>query len=151
MAAARFMVVHGVFVNGVPIPEWPGPGGASVRDAVQSNATWASWRLVGPNHRELGRAAHVFADVDACIEGVVAVRTFLDASVMTLAKRISDWTWRLTLGDEVVAVASRLYQRQRECEYNSRVFLLTAGAAQPPSNYVVPHPRLDLELGATTE
>jgi hypothetical protein len=145
------MVVHGVFVSGICTPQWPGPGGAPVRSPGNTHATWASWRLVAPNHRELGRAAHVFADVDACIEAVAAIRTFLDVSVMTLAKRTSEWTWRLTLGDEVVAVASRLYQRQRECEYNSRVFLLTAATAQPLSNYVVPHPRLDLELGATTE
>jgi len=145
------MVVHGVFVNGVPIPEWPGQGGDSVRGATQSPGSWTSWRLVGPNHREIGRAARVFADIDACIEGVAAVRALLDVSVMTLAKRTSEWTWRLTLDGEIVAVASRLYQRQRECEYSSRVFLLTAQSAQPPSNYVVPHPRLDLALGATTE
>lgn len=151
MAAARFMLVHGVFVNGVPIPEWPGPGGVSVRAAADLHATWTSWRLVGANHRELGRGAKVFADVETCATNVIGLIEHLDAAVMTLSKTASHWTWHLTREGETVAVASRGYQRQHECEYNGRIFLMTAPFAALPGNYVVPHPRVDLTLGATTE
>jgi hypothetical protein len=151
VAAARFMIVQGVFVRDVPVPEWPGAGGATVRSDPRTQAGWTTWRLVGPNQRELGRSARVFPNVAACIADATTVTASLDTAVMALSARMTQWTWELTVGGELVAVASRLYQRQRECEYNSRVFLVTAPSAQPPSMYVVPQPRLDVELGATTE
>jgi len=145
------MVVQGVFVHGAPVPEWPGPGGTSVRSDVPTGTGWTSWRLVGSNQRELGRSARVFPDLETCVADAATITASLDKAVLALSTRTSQWTWELTVDGEIVAVASRLYQRQRECEYNSRVFLVTAPSAQPLSIYVVPHPRFDLTLGATTE
>jgi hypothetical protein len=82
-----------------------------------------TWTLVSPNARALGRAPEWFADLDTCraaILAVVAGTARLKAGLSVLGNQ---WQWRMELDGLVVAVSSRAYLRQHECDYNIRRFL----------------------------
>jgi len=75
-----------------------------------------SWRLLGSNHRELGRSSDPFADVDQCL---LAIRNLQDAvpdvdSQVLAHSSIGAWFWRIHIAGTAVAISSRLYQRRRE-------------------------------------
>ncbi|MEW2396993.1 hypothetical protein [Streptomyces sp. NPDC046862] len=83
------------------------------------------WRLVGANHRELGRSAEVFAGLTECRASVLLLRERIaDARVLlTTTEAAGGWSWRLEIDGHVIAVAGRLYQRQRDCQFNLGQFL----------------------------
>lgn len=93
---------------------------ASGRDGVSANLSTTpapvSWRLLGSNHRELGRSADLFPDIDHCLQAIRDLREAVpnvESHVIAHASATS-WFWRIQLGPSVVAISSRLYQRRRE-------------------------------------
>jgi hypothetical protein len=75
-----------------------------------------SWRLLGSNHRELGRSARLFQTADDCSIAIDALRhgvRDVDADVIAHSTA-GFWFWRMSLNGTAVAVSSRLYQRRRE-------------------------------------
>ncbi|MEV7281485.1 hypothetical protein [Streptomyces sp. NPDC093111] len=92
------------------------------------------WRLVGANHRELGRSAQVFGDPGECRAAVVRLRERVgDArTLLTVADAAGGggWAWRLEIEGRPVAVAGRTYQRQRDCQFNLGQFLQVVPVAE---------------------
>jgi hypothetical protein len=83
-----------------------------------------SWRLLATNNRDLGRAPGGYPDAEACW---AAIRELQDAvgkaEPVTVRSGPSSWSWRLMIGDRVVAVASRAYQRRIQAEQAAAVVL----------------------------
>lgn len=90
------------------------------------------WRLIGSNHRELGRGAEAFAGFTECRAALLRLRERIaDAKVLlTTSEGAGGWSWRLEIDGRPVAVAGRLYQRQRDCQYNFGQFRNAVPVAQ---------------------
>ncbi|MEU8758664.1 hypothetical protein [Streptomyces sp. NPDC048659] len=101
--------------------------GARQRPAVEERRF--GWRLVGANHRELGRGAQEYADPAECRAALLRLRERVADTRATLATAdtaaggTGGWAWRLELDGRPVAVAGRTYQRQRDCQFNLGQFL----------------------------
>ncbi|MDQ1694773.1 MAG: hypothetical protein QOJ03_126 [Frankiaceae bacterium] len=134
MTRPRFLLVPGHSVAGRPVPPWPGSGRDA--DSVPSSGTWVAWRLLGSNHREVARSAGGFSDITACLAAIRELRIALVNGTASIGVETTQglWGWVLSVGERPRAVASRLYQRHRECDYSCRVFLAAAPAAEltPP-------------------
>ncbi len=99
------------------------------------------WRLVGPNNRELGRAAQFFADERTCRQGVTALRRQYDQLQPTVwCDDTGRWVWRLDIAQRPVAVAARAYLRQRESAFNLAQFLAAVPVARIPEPQAPPAP-----------
>ena len=79
---------------------------------------WVAWRLVGSNHRELARSAGVFPTAPAAQEGIRLLCNGVERALAVTEAARGLWAWQLSIDEAAVAVASRLYQRPRECAYN---------------------------------
>ncbi|MFG2129176.1 hypothetical protein ACGFNV_15440 [Streptomyces sp. NPDC048751] len=90
------------------------------------------WRLVGSNHRELGRSAESFAGFPECRAAVLRLRERIgDAKILlTTTEAAGGWSWRLEIDGQAAAVAGRLYQRQRDCQFNFGQFLKAVPVAE---------------------
>jgi hypothetical protein len=101
-------------------------------DEVAADGSWVAWRLAGGNNRELGRSAAVFADIAACRAAAAALRDDLGLTRRITAMNDSTglWGWRLESGGRSVAVAGRLYLRQRECHYSLAQFVAAVPKAR---------------------
>ncbi|MGI5137502.1 MULTISPECIES: hypothetical protein [unclassified Streptomyces] len=90
------------------------------------------WRLIGSNHRELGRSAETFAGFEECRAAVQRLRERIaDARMLlTTSEGAGGWSWRLEIDGQAVAVAGRPYQRQRDCQYNVGQFLNAVPVAE---------------------
>ena len=90
-----------------------------------------SWRLLATNNRDLGRAPAGYPDAEACR---LAIRELQDgvgrAEPVTIRSGPSSWSWRLMIGDRVVVVASRAYQRRIQAEQAAGVVLDLIPAAE---------------------
>lgn len=83
-----------------------------------------SWMLVSSNNRRLGQAAYESPTYELCRELVWWLREeYLGLAPVLTAGPTGRWAWRLELGGTRVAVSTRSYLRQLECEYNVRCFL----------------------------
>jgi len=86
-------------------------------EAEQAHAPGTtSWRLLGSNHRELGRSADVFDDTSACLLAIKQLRESIsNVDCQVLAHSTAGfWFWRMQLNTVAIAISSRLYQRRRE-------------------------------------
>ncbi|MBO0871451.1 MAG: hypothetical protein J2P15_23095, partial [Micromonosporaceae bacterium] len=90
-----------------------------------------TWMLISPNNRRLGQASRSFETFQECHAAVLRLREqhgnayFPTVSV----DERGHWAWRVDLDGETVAVSSRSYLRQQECDYNLRRFLEAISAA----------------------
>jgi hypothetical protein len=86
--------------------------------------TAVTWRLLSSNNRDLGRAVTTFADVQSCHLMVRRLQRLIDeaTTVQVRAGRV-DWSWRVRLDGQDVAVSSRTYQRRIQAESACTVFL----------------------------
>jgi hypothetical protein len=93
---------------------------------------WFAWRLLGGNNRELGRSAFAFASVTVCRESASAARDGAVRPIVSLSADVAKamWRWRLDAESGPIAVSSRLYLRQRECQYSLTQFLSGLSVAQ---------------------
>ncbi|MBV9292974.1 MAG: hypothetical protein JO222_11040 [Frankiales bacterium] len=129
MTRPRFLCVLGHRTGGVLAPAWPGPGRTVAGSPPEGS--WVAWRLLGSNHREVARSASVFPDMEACLRDVTRLRTVVGGGDFECVVDAVGglWGWVVTSAGTPLAVASRLYQRQRECDYSYNVFLAAVPAA----------------------
>lgn len=104
-------------------------GARSARPPVQ-----VSWRLLGPNNRQLGRGPEPLALADAP-SALERLRAAADELVVVAVASSPGplWRWRGELDGEPVAVSARGFQRQRDAFYNAQQFraaLVTAELVQ---------------------
>ncbi|MFF3464829.1 hypothetical protein ACWCQN_05725 [Streptomyces sp. NPDC001984] len=90
------------------------------------------WRLVGSNHRELGRSAESYDGFAECRAAVLRLRERIaDAKVLlSTTDSAGGWSWRVEIDGRAAAVAGRAYQRQRDCQYNLGQFLNAVPVAE---------------------
>lgn len=125
--AARFLLVLGHELRGQLAPAWPGAG-RDDRPGV-GDGPWVAWRLLGSNHRELARSARIYDTTDAACAAIALLRARLDDAAVTTVISRGRWDWQLAIDGEPFAVASRPYQRPRECAYNLDVTVAAIRAA----------------------
>jgi len=90
-----------------------------------------SWRLLATNNRDLGRAPGGYPDAEACWVAIRELQAAVGrAEPVTVRSGPSSWGWRLMIGDRVVVVASRLYQRRIQAEQAASVVLELIPAAE---------------------
>jgi hypothetical protein len=83
-----------------------------------------SWRLLATNNRDLGRAPQGYPDAETCRAAIGRLRDQVgQAEPVTVRRGPTSWGWRLMVGDQVVAVASREYQRRIQAEQAAAVVL----------------------------
>jgi hypothetical protein len=142
----RFLPVLGHAMRGRMSPPWPGAGRLPAGN-LPADGAWVAWRLLGRNHREGARSARVFINVAGCVADVDLVHRALHdgTAELTIDAVGAMWSWSMVVGDQTVAVASRIYHRQRECQYSCRVFLATA----PEAALVIPPAPMGCDLLAT--
>jgi hypothetical protein len=96
-----------------------------------ADAGTLSWRLLATNNRDLGRAPAGYPDAEACRVAIRELQaTVGKAEPITVRSGPSSWGWRLMIGDRVVAVASRAYQRRIQAEQAASVVLDLIPAAE---------------------
>jgi hypothetical protein len=114
VAAARFRILQ----------HRPAADGAAEAETL-------SWRLLATNNRDLGRAPGGYPDAEACRAAIRDLQaTVTRAEPITVRSGPSSWGWRLMIGDRVVAVASRAYQRRIQAEQAASVVLGLIPAAE---------------------
>jgi len=140
----RLHLVHGRTSVGQSTPSWPSRYDEQARSALP-DGPWISWRLLGANNRELGRGALRYPDAARCLEAMLDLRLAVLGGRSTVGTSVHGglWGWRIDLDGIRVAVAGRLYQRQRECRYNLTQFLAALPAALLPTQ---PHDRRRAEV-----
>ncbi len=159
MASARFMLVTGTETDRGLGARWHVLAGGSAADFGWDDladrgvpGAWVAWRLLGANNRELGRSPRVFADASAARQAMVELVARRAEVVPTVSSSRSTglWSWRVDLGADGVAVASRTYQRRRDCQYNLTQFqgALPLATLLPLAMLVplVPAPRRSLSV-----
>ena len=84
-----------------------------------------TWMLVSPNNRPLGCASQFFPSYESCRESVQFLRDQHGrlTGMATAVEEKGRWAWRVDVDGQTVAVSSRTYLRQQECDYNLRRFL----------------------------
>ena len=96
------------------------------------------WRLVAANNRALGRAVRVSGSLAEC--RAAARRIHEDALRMTPSVQFNParglWTWRVSVGEAVMAVGVHPYLRRVECLRALDQFLSAARAACPDEGRV---------------
>lgn len=123
MPRERFVLVS-VTAIGTWQPALPAIGGLpAVRPGL-------SWRLLGRNNRELGRAGTTWERQPDAVAAVSLMRAEL-AELSTFHACAPDglWHWRLGTSSAISARSARGYQRQRECVYSHQQFVTAAAVA----------------------
>jgi uncharacterized protein YegP (UPF0339 family) len=83
------------------------------------------WRLLAANNRDVARSATAYRDLDACLEAVAQLQgRIADAVAVAARAGRADWSWRLRLDGDEVAVSSRTYQRRLQCEAACALFVV---------------------------
>lgn len=114
------------------VPRWPGAG-RNFRGISAGDGSWVAWRFVGANGWELARSASVFPDVPSCEQAMARLlHTASSTPDSTIFRpQHGTWGWELTVDGEPLAVASRLYQRARDCSRTVELFLQSLPRAAP--------------------
>ena len=115
--------MHGSRFVFLSLPEFDEAG-----ELTRSSLTWM---LISPNNRRLGQAGSPFDTVHECRAAVFRLREGHDRAypaAVSVDER-GHWAWRVDLDGRTVAVSSRSYLRQQECDYNLRRFLEAIPAA----------------------
>jgi len=105
----------------LPVPDTAAPANQTERVPVEGIV----WVLVSPNNRPLGRGTVYHELYGACRDSVEHLKANAGRvlPVETTVERTGQWTWRIELDGEPVAVSSRSYLRARECAYNLGRFM----------------------------
>lgn len=90
------------------------------RTDAETGTVSVVWRLLGANNRGLGQACDSQPGLAACRAAVEVLRAGMARTrpVITVSEASGLWIWRLDLDGRAVALSSRSYQRQRECQYS---------------------------------
>jgi hypothetical protein len=88
------------------------------------------WRLLAANNRDSGQSAVGYPSADACRDALARLLGSLGElqahHVRTPGQR---WQWQLALDDEVLAQASRSFDRRHQCETACLWFIRMAPVA----------------------
>ncbi|HKE66732.1 MAG TPA: hypothetical protein VKB59_19060 [Micromonosporaceae bacterium] len=83
-----------------------------------------SWRLLAANNRDVARSAVTYPDLSTCLQAVSDLQARVDETVAVAARSgRADWSWRLRLDGQDVAMSSRTYQRRLQCEAACALFV----------------------------
>lgn len=95
------------------------------------HAPSVAWRLVAGNNHALGRSAVAFDAMTDCRAAVDQLRERADVASVGLSpdSRPGRWGWQVTHLGQVLAVSSRVYERQREARYSLTQFLAAVPVA----------------------
>lgn len=107
------------------------PAGSHFQLYRSSPASSVRWRLLGGNHRPIGRGALDFADVPDCLQALaelVAKLPELDGHVGRVPG--NQWSWRLSLAGVEVALAAHPYDRQIRSVHAQEQFRQRAALAR---------------------
>lgn len=91
-------------------------GGPHIQLFATDSSAPVRWRLLSGNHRELGRGAGEYEDLESCrlgIKHLQAVATDLERTVLRSSP--SNWTWTLGLAGVQVAASGHHYDRLIRC------------------------------------
>lgn len=104
------------------------------------------WRVLGGNHRELGRAAMPAPDVEGALLDLKrlghAAHTADDGSTVErlLLRQPRGWVWELRLDGVPLAIARHAYDRRVRCHESAVAFLgLVVELGVPESPRVLDH------------
>jgi hypothetical protein len=88
------------------------------------------WRLLAANNRDSGQSAVGYPSADACRDALARLLASL-GELQAHHVRTPDqrWQWQLALDDEVLAQASRSFDRRHQCETACLWFIRTAPVA----------------------
>ena len=105
---------------------------ATRADDSEERRRLITWVLASSNSRLLARANTSFDTYAACHDELLRLREHLNrVNCVTVAiPDVARWTWRATLQEATIAVASRSYLRVRECHYSLDRFLDAVGSAE---------------------
>lgn len=95
------------------------------------------WRLLGGNHRDLGRSVLEYADAESCRIGIKELLAGLDALVVTAVRAGGSWSWRLVAGREPIVAASHAFDRRIRCMHAGQLFLEVAAVADIRADVLV--------------
>ena len=94
-----------------------------------------SWRLLGPNNRELGRSTCASPTIEEAYAHVVSIKSVVHTGSFRYSRNSrGDWAWAAVIDNERQLRSCRNFRRERECVYNADVFLerLSATDIQRP-------------------
>lgn len=123
----------------------PGPSTWTARPSQRRHAVASprgstrgvGWRVIGANNRELGRCARPTDSVDEACQAVRSAQlTFGRQATRVMLDADACWSWHISLDADPLAVSSRGYHRQRECDYSLEQFCAlfpTAQVVMPPA------------------
>jgi hypothetical protein len=99
---------------------------------LSPDGSWVAWRLTGGNHRELGRSARVFPNVEQARDDALMLHERISEAeaVVSAVPHTTAWGWQLHVDDTSVATSSRGFARHRECVDNVVRFSEAAEAAE---------------------
>ena len=105
-------------------PQRGRPGRPVRSDDLNSPDIQLCWRMLAANNRDVARSAIPYADVATCMKAVAELQARLDEVVIVAARTgRADWSWRLRLDGDDVAISSRTYQRRLQCEAACALFV----------------------------
>ena len=141
VTAPRVLPVVGTRSRRVLVPDWPGRGRPTAlvaQDDLPAARRWIAWRLLAGNGWEIARSAEVFPDRATCRSAVVDLTNAIDRADWTVTRgvRPDAWCWEMTLDGACVAVASRFYRLQSECESALRLFVSVLPVALLPRDWL---------------
>lgn len=71
------------------------------------------WRLLGGNHRPIGRSASSFADPAECLQALATMVTLLDVLESLVSRQLlNQWGWSLRHRGADLVVSAHSYDRQ---------------------------------------
>ncbi|MGH3872607.1 MAG: hypothetical protein ACRDSR_14050 [Pseudonocardiaceae bacterium] len=128
MAVARFQVMPAARYVHLSASSGPDPnGGVAAR-----LATGFAWRFMAANNRSLARSTRIAPDVESCLETIRILQKRLpDAVGETSRNGNGQWVWRVRVAGEVVATATRTYQRHVRARLTCDSFLELVAEVAP--------------------
>jgi hypothetical protein len=88
------------------------------------------WRLLGGNHRDLGRGLLDYEDDESCRLAIKQLLAGLDDLTRVVARDgHSGWTWRMVDNDDAIVGSPRAFDRRIRCVQACALFLDLAPGA----------------------
>jgi uncharacterized protein YegP (UPF0339 family) len=111
-------------------PQRGRPGRPLRSEDLDSHELPLCWRLLAANNRDVARSATAYTELEACLDAIADLQARItDAVAVATRAGRADWSWRLRLDGDDVAVSSRTYQRRLQCEAACSLFVVLVGDA----------------------
>jgi len=100
--------------------------GAHLQLFAQTGDAPVRWRLLGGNHRELGRSVHGHRDIESCRLSIKHLQDQADQLVARVRRNEQQrWVWELAAGKEPVVVCGHPFDRMIRCEQSVEMFVVS--------------------------